>query len=52
MSPETTEPTAFVLPAELRTALLTYLMNRPYAEVAQGVQALHQLQALQPAPEA
>lgn len=39
------EPTAYVLPAELRVALLTYLAQRPYHEVAQGVQAL---QALQP----
>ena len=37
------EPTAYVLPAELRAALLSYLAGRPYAEVAQGVAALHGL---------
>lgn len=37
------EPTAFVIPAELRAGLLQYLMSRPYAEVAQGVQALEAL---------
>lgn len=36
--------TAYALPAELRTALLTYLMSRPYAEVAAGVQALSALE--------
>jgi hypothetical protein len=43
-----TEPTAYVLPAALRANLLQYLMSRPYAEVAGGVQ---ELQALQPLPE-
>lgn len=37
------EPTAYVLPAELRAALLAYLMTRPYGEVAQGVQSLNGL---------
>jgi hypothetical protein len=40
-----TEPTAYVLPAALRANLLQYLMSRPYAEVAGGVQ---ELQALAP----
>lgn len=42
-----TEPTAYLLPAALRANLLQYLMSRPYAEVAGGVQ---ELQALQPIP--
>lgn len=37
------EPAAYVIPASLRAALLNYLMSRPYAEVAEGVQALHAL---------
>ena len=37
------EPKAYLMPAELRAALLQYLMTRPYAEVAQGVQALEGL---------
>ena len=40
------EPNAFVLPAALRNNLLTYLMSRPYAEVAGGVQELQTLQPL------
>lgn len=40
------EPSAYVLPAELRAALLSYLMARPYADVAQGVQALESLAPL------
>jgi hypothetical protein len=47
---ETKEPTAYVLPAALRANLLQYLMSRPYAEVAGGVQELQALQPL-PAPE-
>ena len=43
------EPTAFILPAELRAGLLSYLMSRPYAEVAQGVQALEGLKPCEPA---
>lgn len=39
-------PANFVLPAALREALLRYLMGRPYAEVAEGVQALQQLPPL------
>lgn len=37
----------YALPAELREALLKYLAQRPYAEVAEGVA---QLSALQPIP--
>lgn len=37
------EPTAYVIPAELRAALINYMMSRPYAEVAQGVRALEDL---------
>jgi hypothetical protein len=37
----------YALPAELREALLKYLVQRPYAEVAEGVA---QLSALQPIP--
>lgn len=40
------EPTVYALPAELRAALLAYLMTRPYAEVVQGVTALQALTAL------
>jgi hypothetical protein len=47
---EPKEPTAYVLPAALRANLLQYLMSRPYAEVAGGVQELQALQPL-PAPE-
>lgn len=36
----TDKPKAFLLPAEARDALLAYLGNRPYREVAQGMQAL------------
>lgn len=33
----------YALPDSLRQALLAYLVTRPYAEVAQGVQALQAL---------
>ena len=46
VTPEPTAPAAFVLPAALRNNLLTYLMSRPYAEVAGGVQELQTLQPL------
>lgn len=39
--------TAYALPAELRAAILAYLMQRPYAEVAQGIQALEALAPLE-----
>jgi hypothetical protein len=31
---------AYILPGEVRDTILTYLGNRPYREVASGVQAL------------
>lgn len=37
---------SYILPAELREALLRYLMNRPYHEVAEGVQALQKLERI------
>lgn len=33
----------FLMPATLRDALLTYLSQKPFAEVAEGIQALSQL---------
>jgi len=39
----------YALPHELREALLKYLMQRPYAEVAEGIA---QLTALKPIPAA
>ena len=36
-------PEAFVLPADLREGILRYLSQRPYAEVAQAIQALMNL---------
>jgi hypothetical protein len=36
----------YVISAELREALLNYLVSRPYSEVAVGVQALQNLQPL------
>ena len=44
MTETSTTPAAYILPAELRAGLLQYLMSRPYAEVAHGVQALDALQ--------
>jgi hypothetical protein len=35
-----TTPEAYILPAAVRDAILTYLGNRPYREVASGFQAL------------
>lgn len=37
--------TTYALPAALRDALLAYLMQRPYSEVAEGVAALQALTA-------
>jgi hypothetical protein len=37
----------FLLPAEVRDAVLRYLVTRPYSEVAEGVRALLDLK---PAP--
>jgi hypothetical protein len=34
----------YLLPTELRTALLAYLKSKPYHEVADGIQALENLQ--------
>lgn len=47
---ETTEtaPQAYLLPAALRQALLSYLMGKPYHEVHDGVQALLALTPLPP----
>jgi hypothetical protein len=45
-----TQPKAFLLPAEVRDAILNYLGNRPYREVAQGMQALLDLKPL-PEPD-
>jgi hypothetical protein len=41
--------TVYALTAELREALLKYLVQRPYAEVAEGIS---QLTALKPIPAA
>jgi hypothetical protein len=38
----------YLLPADLRDALLKYLSERPYQEVVEGISALV---ALEPAPE-
>ncbi len=38
----------YVLPEELRTALLQYLAQRPYQEVAQAIAALMKLQEIEP----
>jgi len=38
----------FYLPSSLRNALLGYLSSKPYAEVAEGVQALQALQPVLP----
>jgi hypothetical protein len=41
----------YLLPENIRAALLAYLMDRPYREVADGVQALLTLkEAPAPAP--
>ena len=34
----------YILPAELREAILAYLKSKPYHEVADGIQALENLQ--------
>jgi hypothetical protein len=34
----------YMLPAELREAILAYLKSKPYHEVADGVRALENLQ--------
>jgi len=34
----------YILPAELRDAILAYLKSRPYFEVADGVRALENLE--------
>ena len=34
----------YILPAELREAILAYLKSRPYHEVADGVRALENLE--------
>ena len=36
----------YVITAELREALLRYLISKPYHEVAEGVQALQNLQPI------
>lgn len=41
-------PTAYLIPANIVVGLLTYLQQRPYHEVAQGIAAL---QALEPIRE-
>jgi hypothetical protein len=35
----------YLLPFELRNALLAYLKSKPYHEVSDGIQALENLQA-------
>ena len=42
----------YALPHELREALLKYLVQRPYAEVAEGVAQLSALQPIPAAPDA
>jgi hypothetical protein len=44
-------PKAYILPAEVREAILNYLGNRPYREVATGVNALLALAPLPDEPE-
>lgn len=44
--------TVYLLPDAIRQALIGYLAAKPYAEVAQGIAALQQLQAHTPAPAA
>ncbi|NDC55496.1 MAG: hypothetical protein EBZ69_01550 [Alphaproteobacteria bacterium] len=48
MTPSTSSPAAYLLPASIRDQLLAYLVTRPYAEVAGGVAAI---QGLAPAPD-
>ena len=48
MTPATSSPAAYLLPASIRDQLLAYLVSRPYAEVAGGVAAI---QGLAPAPD-
>jgi hypothetical protein len=43
-------PGSYSLPAEIRDALLRYLVTRPYGEVADGVQALMSLRPLTEPP--
>lgn len=40
----------FLLPEDIRNALLGYLVQRPYSEVAKGVQMLEGLPELPEAP--
>jgi hypothetical protein len=40
----------YILPAEVRDALLRYLMTRPYGEVADGVAALMALERVADGP--
>lgn len=40
-----TQPTAYVLPADLAQALLNYLALRPYGEVFQLINGVMQLEA-------
>lgn len=44
--------TVYLLPDSIRQALIAYLSTKPYAEVAQGVAALQQLQPQPAAPAA
>jgi len=41
-------PKLFLMPEDLRKDILGYLMSRPYAEVAKGVQRLEALAELGP----
>lgn len=43
MSTNGSPPEEFVLPAEVRDALLRYLVGRPYMEVAEGIAMLQNL---------
>jgi len=40
----------FILPENIRDALVNYLASRPYKEVADGVQALLALKEVAPPP--
>jgi hypothetical protein len=50
--PDTYLADTYLLPAEVRDAILTYLGNKPYREVASGMKALLDLPTLTPKPEA
>lgn len=43
---------AYILPAELRNALMQYLGQRPFVEVAGAIASLQQLQKVDVQPQA